>query len=93
MMMEWLVSTLVMATGLLSAGVGVAAAAVRLKDAGRAYRKTETLYATMPEGWSSWFLGGFSGMAVGLHWLWAALIVIGWTTAGAASNPWPGPWG
>ena len=80
--MNQLVSGLVVVTGLAALGVGVAAAASRLRDAGRAYRKTETLYAAMPDGWTSWFVGGFSGLSVGTQWLWAAVSLVSWVGAG-----------
>ena len=82
-MTERIVSGLVIATGLISAGVGVAAATSRVKDAGRASRRTASLYQTMPEGWASWFVGGFSALTIGTHWLWAAVALTGWTIAGA----------
>ena len=80
--MEHLLSGLVIATGLLASCVGLASAASRLRDASRAYRRTEALYDAIPEGWSSWFLGGFSGLTLGSRWLWAAAVLIGWTIAG-----------
>jgi hypothetical protein len=73
---EWVVSGLAIMIGVISAWIGTMWAADRLRAAGRAYRKTETLYAAMPDGWSSWFLGGFSGLAVGAGWFRAAA---GWT--------------
>jgi len=80
-MTEQLISVLVVVTGLIAAAAGTALAVSRLRTAGRAYRKTETLYAAMPEGWSSWFLGGFSGLTMGAHGVWAAAIFVGWTLA------------
>ncbi len=81
-MTEHLISGLVIVTGLTAAGTGLALAGSRLRAAGRAYRKTKTLYAAMPDGWSSWFLEGFSGVALGTHWVWAVLTLLGWTLAG-----------
>ena len=75
-------SGLVVLMGLLAIGVGMAMARRHLQTAGRAYRKTETLYEAMPEGWGSWFLGGFSGLTMGAHSLWAAAALTGWTVAG-----------
>ena len=82
-MIGQLVSGLVVVTGLTALGVGVAAAASRLRGADRAYRKTEMLYAGMPEGWTSWFLGGFSTLTAGTHWLRAMAALVGWMAAGA----------
>ena len=82
-MAEQVISGLVIVTGVISTAVGIAAAAGRLRAAGRAYRKTETLYAAMPEGWNSWFLGGFSGLTMGTHLLWAIVVLASWTLAGA----------
>ena len=70
MTQRW-ISLLVVMTGVIAASVGVLIAANRLRAAGRAYRKIGAFYDTMSEGWSSWFLGGFSGLTVGTHWLWA----------------------
>jgi len=81
-MTQRLISTLVVMMGVLSASVGLLIAARRLRAAGRAYRKIGTLYEAMPEGWSSWFLGGFSGLTLGTHWLWAMAALAMWVTAG-----------
>ena len=81
-MTERLVSWLVIVTGLISTGVGLAVATGRLKHARRAYHRTQTLYDAMPEGWTSWFLQGFSGLTMGTHWLRATLAFIGWSLAG-----------
>ena len=81
-MTEQVVSGLVIATGLISTGVGLTIAGRRLRHAGRAYRRTQTLYETLPEGWASWFLQGFSGLTVGTHWLRAILAFTGWALAG-----------
>lgn len=81
-MTEYLLSGLVIVTGVTASCVGLAAAAGRLKDASRAYQRIARLYNAMPEGWSSWFLGGFSGLTLGSRWLWAAAVLTGWTIAG-----------
>ena len=75
-------SGLVIAMGLLSAGVGMVAAMHRLQSGARAYRRLTALYAVMPEGWTSWFVGGFSTLTVGTYWLWATAILVGWSVAG-----------
>ncbi len=80
--MEPLVSALIVATGGLALGTGLLLARARLRTARRAHRKTATLHAAMPDGWSAWFLDGFSGLALGTHWLLAAAGGIAWTLAG-----------
>ena len=75
-------SGLLVVMGLMAASVGVATAMHRLRVARRAYRKTETLYASLPEGWTSWFLGGFSGFTLGAHRLRAAITLTGWFIGG-----------
>lgn len=81
-MSEHLVSGLVIVTGVLATAVGVAASVNRLRTAGRAYRRIETLYGSMSEGWTAWFLEGFSGVSLGTHWVWAMLVLVGWSLAG-----------
>ena len=81
-LMTHLLSGLVITMGVLASCVGLASAVARLQDASRAHRRIETLYDAMPEGWSSWFLGGFSGLSLGSRWLRAAAALIGWTLAG-----------
>ena len=81
-MTEQLISALIITMGLISSGVGLALATNRVRHAGRIYRRTTLLYKGMPEEWTSWFLGGFSGFTVGTHWLWAAAVLLGWTLAG-----------
>ena len=81
-MTELVTSGLVIAAGVLSAGVGYLVAAGRLRTARRVYRKTEALNATLPESWGSWFLGGFSGVTMGTQWLSAAAVWLVWTLAG-----------
>ena len=76
------VSWLVMATGIVTAAVGITGAAAHLRAADRAYRRTGAIYEAMPEGWGSWFLGGFSGLMLGAHWLRAAIVLASWTMAG-----------
>jgi hypothetical protein len=81
-MIDGMMGILVIATGVVSAGVGIAIALQRLRVARRAYRRTATLYAAMPEGWSSWFVGGFSSLTVGSHGLVALAAFLGWSMAG-----------
>ena len=79
---ERVVSTLVIVIGVMATWTGLALASGRLRAAGRASRKTELLSGAMPEGWASWFLGGFSSLTVGIYWLWAMVVLIVWTMAG-----------
>ena len=81
-MTELVVSGLVITTGLISVGVGIAAAASRLRTARRAYRRTAALHAATSEGWGAWFLGGFSGVTMGTQWLSAVTVWCLWTLAG-----------
>ena len=76
-MNEHLVSGLVIATGVLATVVGVAASVNHLRTASRAYRRIGTLYDSMSESWAAWFLGRFSGISMGTHWVWAILVLIG----------------
>ena len=81
-MLERLASGLVIAAGVISVGVGLVSAAQQLHVAGRIYRKTETLYDAVADGWASWFVEGFSVFAVGRHWVRASLLFVGWSVAG-----------
>lgn len=83
-MTEHVMGGLVIATGLMVASVGMLVALNQLRVATRVYHKTQTLHAALPEGWGSWFLGGFSGVAVGTHGLWAAVAFAGGTLIGVA---------
>ena len=82
-MTQHVMNGLVIVTGLIATAVGIVAAAGRLRAAGRAHRRIETLYASMPEGWSSWFLGGFSDVTLGARWLRALAVLVIWTLTGA----------
>ncbi len=75
-------SGIVIILGVMVLGVGALAAAGRLHDATRAHRKTAALSNTMPEGWSSWFLDGFSGVSIGLRYLRVTLLLVSWAAAG-----------
>ena len=81
-MLERLASGLVILTGLMATGVGIVAATRHLRQAGRIYRKTETLYDAMPEGWTSWFVEGFSIFTIGSHWFWASVVLMASAAAG-----------
>ena len=81
-MPERIVSGLIVATGLVAVGLGVAEARHRLRLAHRAYRRTSALHASPSGGWTGWFLDGFSGMTMGTQWLSAALAAFAWALAG-----------
>ncbi len=81
-MLEQCVCALAIVMGIFCAWIGSAVAGNRLQSAGRAYRKIEALYETMPDGWSSWFLGGFSELTIGTQYLWAFLAWTSWVFAG-----------
>ena len=75
-------SLLVIATGALAASIGILSARRRIWIARRAHQRTQTLYASIPEGWNFWFVGGFARLTMGTRWLWAAASWLAWTVAG-----------
>lgn len=75
-------SALVILTGVMAASVGFLLTRSRLRAAGRTYRKVGILYDTMPEGWSSWFFEGFSGLAIGAYWLRTVILLVVWLVTG-----------
>ena len=81
-MAQLLLGGLSIAAGLVAAGVGVVAARHGLRAARRTYHKTAGLAAAAPEAWGGWFLGGFSGVTMGLRWLSAIAAWFTWTLAG-----------
>jgi hypothetical protein len=76
-------AALLVVTGLVAVTVGVAVARQCLREAHRAYQKTASFSTATLEGWGSWFLGGFSGLAMGLRGLYALAACSAWTLAGA----------
>ena len=80
--MQWLIGSLTILTGLVAVGVGVAVASRSVESARRISRRTASRTAAALAGWGVWFLGGFSGMALGLRWLFAVALWLGWTAAG-----------
>ena len=81
-MIQAFLGALSIAAGLVAAGVGVIAARQALRAARRCHRKTTGLWATVPEGWGPWFLGGFSTLAMGIRGLAALTAWLAWTLAG-----------
>lgn len=80
--MQWVAGSLTILTGLIAVGTGMAVASWSLASARRVYRRTASRSAATQEAWGSWFLGGFSGMTMGLRWLYAVALWLGWTAAG-----------
>ena len=80
--MDQVIGGFVCAAGLLAAGIGVLMGQDRWHSARRAHQKVAALYETMPEGWSCWFVGGFSGLTAATRFLWAFAAWAGWTLAG-----------
>lgn len=68
--------------GTLAVGVGLAAASARVRRAHRIYYRTASFSAGRLDGWGDWFLGGFSGVTVGLRWLYAVGSWLAWTLVG-----------
>ena len=73
---------LMIATGLVALAVGCVMAGHALRDARRAYLRTASLSTATLESWSSWFLDGFSGVTMGIRWLFAIGLWLGWTVIG-----------
>ena len=71
MLTHWITGGLTIVIGLLSVGVGLLLANQSLHAARRTYRRTAFHSAASLEHWGSWFLGGFSGMTMGIRWLYA----------------------
>ncbi|MBI4343756.1 MAG: hypothetical protein HY601_02960 [Candidatus Omnitrophica bacterium] len=76
-----LAAGLLVLTGLLTAAVGCAAAGSRLQSAHRLHRRTAALATAGGEEWHAWFVGGFSGMTLGVRWLRVAVLWGAWMAA------------
>ena len=81
-MTQWVMGGVLIIMGLVAAGVGMVLARYGLRAAHRHYHRTASLSAATLEGWDSWFLGGFSGMTMGIRWLYAVVSWLLWTLAG-----------
>jgi len=81
-MTQAVMGMLMIAIGLLSAGVGALFARSRWQAARRSFRRTSSLSATTAEGWDSWFLGGFSEVTMGIRRLSTVLAWLVLTLAG-----------
>jgi hypothetical protein len=82
-MLQGVLGALVMAAGLVVAGVGLAVAHGRLSALQRRAHRAALREAAALDGWSAWFAGGFTGFALGLQSLAAVAVWIVWTVAGA----------
>jgi hypothetical protein len=81
-MLAFFVGALLIATGLLAAGIGLTMAGNRVRAARRAHHLTEVLCAGHPDAWHAWFLDGFAGLTMGTRWLRAAAVLGVWGAAG-----------
>ena len=82
-MSQILISGLTMMMGLIAVGIGSLIAAARLRAAQRVYQRATLCSGTVREGWASWFVDGFSTVAMGRRWLSAAAVWLSWTLVGA----------
>ena len=70
------------AMGMTAAWIGTMVATRSLSSARRIYRRTSGLSAASVQSWGSWFVGGFSGVTMGIRWLYAVAVWLGWMAAG-----------
>ena len=81
-MPAFMVSSLIIAVGILSVGVGIALALDILYEARRVHTRMISRATGILEGWDAWFLGGFSHIALGCRGLQAAAMCVGWSVIG-----------
>ncbi len=74
-------SATVVLMGVLAVGVGWVVTQGALQKARRRHHRMTTL--PIETGWDDWFLGGFSGLALGIRWLTAGAVGLVWALAGA----------
>ena len=79
-MPAYVVSSLIIAIGILSVGIGFLFAQDMVQAAHRLHWRMVSR-ATV-EGWDAWFLGGFSRVAMGFRWLSAIATCAGWSLIG-----------
>ena len=79
---QWIAGSLIILTGLVAAGVGIAVASRSLRATRRAYCRIVSRSASTLDPWGTWFLGGFSGLAMGIQWLYTVLAWLTWAVAG-----------
>lgn len=78
-----LMAGLAMLTGAIAVTIGWLMGRHALRAAQRSHHRTAALAALM-EGWQEWFIGGFSGAALGIRWLSALMAGLLWVVAGGA---------
>ncbi|PIQ83359.1 MAG: hypothetical protein COV75_08035 [Candidatus Omnitrophica bacterium CG11_big_fil_rev_8_21_14_0_20_63_9] len=83
-MPQVILSGLLMLTGIVAAGVGLAMARQNVRTAHRIHARTAARSTVIMEDWSGWFVGGFSSVTTGLRAICAVSIWLLWTAAGAA---------
>ncbi len=66
-----MIGGLTIVMGLIAAFVGMVVADHSIHSARRAYRRTTLHSVATVGGWGSWFLSGFSGVTMGVQWLYA----------------------
>jgi len=81
-MADVIVGGLLVGVGVLAAWMGLAAGGRALRSARRSYHRMSPVSAATSEDWGAWFLGGFSGVTMGLRGLIAAIVWLAWTLAG-----------
>ena len=81
-MLQRVLGGVLIVMGLVAAGVGMVLARHGFRAARRTYHRTASLSAATLEGWDAWFLGGFSGMTMGIRWLSTIAAWLAWTLAG-----------
>ena len=79
---QQLVGGCVVVMGLVAAAVGLVMASQYLHRSHRSYQRAATRSSAAAHGWSIWFLGGFSGVGLGIRSLIAVLAWLAWTLAG-----------
>ncbi len=81
-MSVWVVSGLVCATGIVALLIGGLVCGLRFRSAQRTFERTTAMSHRVDDGWETWFMDGFSRVAVGMQGLRALAVGIGWSVAG-----------
>ncbi len=82
-MAQWLMGGLITMMGVVAMGLGALVARHSLAAARRVHQRTASLATATVDGWDAWFLGGFSGLALGIRWWYAVSIGMVLALAGA----------
>ncbi len=77
------VKSVAVLTGGVSILVGCLVATGRIRGARRTHSRVGARL-NPTEDWRAWYVGGFSGLALGTRWLLAALTWLAWVVAGTA---------